>query len=325
MVVRILEGPNPYTLKSRQAISSHRVLLCTALDLMFRCKSLLALVLVYEPLCMSAVIEVTAGGAHATEPTYQFSDSSGSSVATLTANVTDGKIIASGVVEAADVRTSGGVSMDDLATRLAAAEASLASQEAIIASLKASATTQQTQIQNLLLHSGLVGSLLTFPYAHSNLITGAGSVSRVSQPYGGSARSIIGYQSGQEVTIIMASCVETMVGFVTGSFDPDNNPTHHDFPYAIACASGARQVYENGNYIMSTSDGLTGIMSFKLKIGGTVQYYENGAVIYTRLVTNTQWPLYVGARLQSDAPAYITGVQAIVQIPACPPPGRVAM
>ena len=51
-----------------------------------RAKSLLALMLMYEPLSMSAVIEVTAGGT-VTEPTYQFSDASGNSVATFTADV----------------------------------------------------------------------------------------------------------------------------------------------------------------------------------------------------------------------------------------------
>lgn len=55
-----------------------------------------------------AVIQVTAGG-EVSVPTYMFSDSSGSSVATLTGNVTDGKITASGVLEASDVQTTGGV------------------------------------------------------------------------------------------------------------------------------------------------------------------------------------------------------------------------
>lgn len=60
---------------------------------------------------MSAVIEVTAGGT-VTEPTYQFSDASGSSVATFTADVTNGKITASGVLEASDVQTTSGASLN---------------------------------------------------------------------------------------------------------------------------------------------------------------------------------------------------------------------
>ena len=87
----------------------------------------------------AAVIEVTAssGGVYATEPTYQFSDLSGTPVATLTGNVSNGDITASGdlkasgVVEAADVRTTGGASMGDLAARLASAEAKIALLESI--------------------------------------------------------------------------------------------------------------------------------------------------------------------------------------------------
>jgi len=62
-----------------------------------------------------AVIEVTAGGA-VSEPTYQFSDSSGSSLATLTG--ASDKITAS-----TDLETGSGNRVDDLAARLAAAEA----------------------------------------------------------------------------------------------------------------------------------------------------------------------------------------------------------
>ena len=60
---------------------------------------------------MSAVIEVTAGGT-VTEPTYRFADASGSSVATFTADVTNGKITASGVLEGSDVQTTSGASLN---------------------------------------------------------------------------------------------------------------------------------------------------------------------------------------------------------------------
>ena len=73
---------------------------------------MLALILVYQPLSMSAVIEVTAGGTVNELPTYKFSDASGSFVATLTANVTNGKITASGVLEASDVQTTSGASLN---------------------------------------------------------------------------------------------------------------------------------------------------------------------------------------------------------------------
>ena len=58
-----------------------------------------------------AVIQVTAGGS-ISEPTYMFSDASGNPVATLVANVTDGKITASGVLRAPDLQTSSGASLN---------------------------------------------------------------------------------------------------------------------------------------------------------------------------------------------------------------------
>ena len=73
----------------------------------------------------AAIIEVTAssggGGFSATEPTYQFSDLSGTPVATLIGNVSNGDITASG-----DLKTGTGNGMDDLASRLATAEATIA-------------------------------------------------------------------------------------------------------------------------------------------------------------------------------------------------------
>ena len=62
-------------------------------------------------LTYGAVIEVTAGGS-VNVPTYQFSDTYGASVATLTGNVSDGKITASGVFEATDVQTTAGASLN---------------------------------------------------------------------------------------------------------------------------------------------------------------------------------------------------------------------
>jgi hypothetical protein len=79
----------------------------------------------------SAVIEVTAGG-DVTEPTYMFSDVQGNSVATLTSNVSNGDITASG-----DLKTEAGSSMDNMATRLAAAEATIQNLQAVIHSLMA--------------------------------------------------------------------------------------------------------------------------------------------------------------------------------------------
>ena len=84
-----------------------------------------------------AVIEVTAGGT-VHEPTYQFSDLSGNHMTNLTA-VRD-KIRASG-----DVETGHGNSIDDLATRLAAAEAT----NALVTSLQSSITSLQSSITSL--------------------------------------------------------------------------------------------------------------------------------------------------------------------------------
>lgn len=55
--------------------------------------------------CKAAVIEVTAGGAVG-EPTYQFSDSSGTSVATLHADVSDGTLHTSSTVHAPGLAVS---------------------------------------------------------------------------------------------------------------------------------------------------------------------------------------------------------------------------
>jgi len=64
----------------------------------------------------AAVIEVTSGGG--VEPTYMFSDSSGNPVATLTGNLSNGDITASG-----DLKT-GSSSLNDVASRLATLETS---------------------------------------------------------------------------------------------------------------------------------------------------------------------------------------------------------
>lgn len=104
------------------------------------CKSLLALIFVSQPLSQSATIEVTAGGSVG-EPTYQFSDASGSKVATFTANVTNGKITAAGVgseggvIEATNLQTPS-ADLNGLAVSLAAAQATIASLNATIASLE---------------------------------------------------------------------------------------------------------------------------------------------------------------------------------------------
>ena len=92
-------------------------------------------------LCEGAVIEVTAGGT-VSEPTYQFSDSSGSSLATLTGSGT--KITAS-----TDLETGNGNRVDDLATRLAAAEATIASLQTALAA-KLDATTAASTYQPIL-------------------------------------------------------------------------------------------------------------------------------------------------------------------------------
>ena len=90
--------------------------------------------LVALSLATGAVIEVTAGGS-VSEPTYRFSDISGNSVATLKANITDGQITASG-----DVQTGAGNSIDALHTRLAAAEATIASLQTALEAKLDSAT-----------------------------------------------------------------------------------------------------------------------------------------------------------------------------------------
>ena len=80
----------------------------------------------------AAVIEVTAssGGVGGTEPTYQFSDLSGTSVATLTGNVSNGDITASGdLIASGDVKTGSGNRVNDLAARLAAAEATISAMQ----------------------------------------------------------------------------------------------------------------------------------------------------------------------------------------------------
>jgi len=71
-----------------------------------------------------AVIEVTAGG-DVTVPTYQFSDMSGNSVATLTADVTNGKITASSVLEALDVQTTSGTTLSGVDSALATKQSTI--------------------------------------------------------------------------------------------------------------------------------------------------------------------------------------------------------
>jgi hypothetical protein len=70
----------------------------------------------------AAVIEVTAssGGVGGTEPTYMFSDLSGTPVATLIGNVSNGDITASG-----DLKTGSGNSVSANAAQIEALEARL--------------------------------------------------------------------------------------------------------------------------------------------------------------------------------------------------------
>ena len=75
-----------------------------------------------------AVIAVTAGG-QVTEPTYQFSDSSGAALVTLVGS-------ASKVQASADLETGSGNSVDTLAAQLATAQASIASLQAEVLALQ---------------------------------------------------------------------------------------------------------------------------------------------------------------------------------------------
>ena len=86
--------------------------------------------------CDAAVIEVTAGG-EVHEPTYQFSDSYGQHLANLTASSTT--VTASG-----DLRTGNGTRVDDLATRLAAAESMIASLQNTVSQLQANLSSYAT-------------------------------------------------------------------------------------------------------------------------------------------------------------------------------------
>jgi hypothetical protein len=78
----------------------------------------------------AAVIQVTAGGVGGTAPTYMFSDLSGTPVATLTGNVSNGDITASG-----DLKTGNGHSIDDLAAHVGALAAQLSTLRAASAEL----------------------------------------------------------------------------------------------------------------------------------------------------------------------------------------------
>jgi hypothetical protein len=236
----------------------------------------------------AAVIKVTAGGE--TDPTsppiYMWADADGIMLANLTVD-TGGVLIASG-----DVKTGGGNSVSANAEEIEALKAQLAATEAIIASLQVNITTQQAQIQGLLSATNLLTFLSS--YAHANYQVGPGFVTRHSGTFSwneGAARTNVGYNSGERVTIEIPSCQDAIVGFVPASFNI--NSAYTDVPYAIMCGSGHRMVYESGNMRMRTS-GITGTMSLTLNTDGTVHYSKNGAVIYTSLITNTQWPLYVG-------------------------------
>ena len=73
----------------------------------------------------AAVIEVTAGGI-VVDPTYMWSDAHGSMLANMTADA-GGVLIASG-----DVKTGGGASVNDLATRFAASESTISSLQTLL-------------------------------------------------------------------------------------------------------------------------------------------------------------------------------------------------
>ena len=81
----------------------------------------------------AATIEVTAssGGVGGTEPTYQFSDLSGTPVATLIGNVSNGDITASG-----DLKTGSGDSVSAMAAEIKALKANYAALAAKIALLE---------------------------------------------------------------------------------------------------------------------------------------------------------------------------------------------
>ena len=101
-----------------------------------------------------AMIEVTAGGAVG-DATYQFSDLAGSPLANFSATSSD-KITAS-----ADLETGSGNRVDDLASRLAAAEATIASLQTAL-SAKLDATTAASTYQPKLGHVDGSGNPVTF-------------------------------------------------------------------------------------------------------------------------------------------------------------------
>ena len=113
---------------------------CPATDPVRRLIGNVLLLMMIPQAVESAVIEVTAGGA-VEEPTYLFTESD-----VVAANLTarNGTIKASG-----DLETGSGNRVDDLASRLAAAEATIASLQTAL-SAKLDATTAASTYQPIL-------------------------------------------------------------------------------------------------------------------------------------------------------------------------------
>ena len=120
-----------------------------------------------------AVIEVTAGGA-VSDPTYQFSGWNGEHLANLSANHNS-------IVASDDLKTGSGNSVDDLATRLAAAEST-------IATLLSTMYTKE-EVRSLL-NWDPCGAIVTSPAKNSGCVT---AVANVAGYQGGTAQFFDGF------------------------------------------------------------------------------------------------------------------------------------
>jgi len=259
----------------------------------------------------AAIVEVTEGGG-VKEATYQFSDSSGTQLATLVGNST-------AVTASTDLVTGGGNSLDALA--------------ATVAQQQATNQQQQATIQMLLEHLGLnqppsapppppvSGPVIFTHYDAASISVSPGVINKIGGGTnfhtGSAARADVGFSAGEGIAIAF-TCSATdksrMIGFVRPGYQTSGSysSSHASMPYGLFCQGWPSQINaredgsDKGDVGSYTS---TSALEIRLHPNGVVEYVKDGTVFYTSATVNTQWPLYVGVSLNHEASPSISNIQ----------------
>jgi hypothetical protein len=98
----------------------------------------------------------------------------------------------------------------------------------------------------------------------------------------------------------------------------ESGPGRTDIDYGFRNVNGSLQIRENGDWRTSGSALSQGdVMSIKVIVGGTIEYYHDGALLYTSSYSGSP-NFYVDSSFKNGAISISVDVAALV---AAPPPG----